>query len=101
MLLLKPWLLAAALLGALGPVAAQDKPAVQYDAELAKSLGANDMGMRNYVLVILKTGPNKMPEGEGRKKMFEGHFANMRRLGLEQKLVLAGPLELHAKIQKQ
>jgi len=27
--------------------AAQDKPAVTYDAELAKSLGANDLGMRN------------------------------------------------------
>lgn len=92
-MLFKRLFVAAALLGALGPVAAQDKPAVQYDAELAKSLGANDMGMRSYVLVILKTGPNKMPEGEGRKKMFEGHFANMRRLGAENKLVLAGPLD--------
>ena len=85
--------LAAVLLGVLGPVAAQDKPAVRYDPELAKSLGANDNGMHSYVLVILKTGPNKMPEGEGRKKMFEGHFANMRRLGAEKKLVLAGPLD--------
>jgi len=93
MLLLKRFYLAAALIGALGPAAAQDKPAVQYDAELAKSLGANDMGMRSYVLVILKTGPNKVPEGEARKKMFEGHFANMRRLGAEKKLVLAGPLD--------
>jgi len=93
MLIMKRLFLAAALMGALGPAAAQDKPAVTYDAELAKSLGANDMGMRNYVLVILKTGPNRMPDGEGRKKMFEGHFANMRRLGLEKKLVLAGPLD--------
>src|SRR5689334_4311256 len=94
MLLLKRFCVAAALLGALGPVAAQDNPAaVPYDAALAKSLGANDMGMRSYVLVILKTGPNRMAEGEGRKKMFEGHFANMRRLGAEKKLVLAGPLD--------
>jgi uncharacterized protein YciI len=84
---------AAALLASLGPAAAQDKAAVPYDAELAKSLGANDMGMRNYVFVILKTGPNKMPEGEGRKKMFAGHFANMGRLAAEKKLVLAGPLD--------
>jgi hypothetical protein len=47
MLLLKRFCLVVALLGTLGPVAAQDKPAVQYDAELAKSLGANDMGMRS------------------------------------------------------
>lgn len=93
MLLLKRFCLAAVLIAALGPAAAQDKPAVHYDAELARSLGANDMGMRSYVLVILKTGPNKMPEGEGCKKMFEGHFANMRRLGAEKKLVLAGPLD--------
>lgn len=92
-MLLKRFFLSAALLGALGPVAAQDKPAVQYDAALAKSLGADDMGMRSYVLVILKTGPNKMTDKEGRKKMFEGHFANIKRLASEKKLVLAGPLD--------
>jgi uncharacterized protein YciI len=93
MLLLKRFCAAAALLGALGPVAAQDKPAVQYDAALAKSLGADDMGMRQYVLVILKTGPDKMADAEGRKKMFAGHFANINRLAAEKKLVLAGPLD--------
>jgi uncharacterized protein YciI len=81
------------LLGALGTAAAQDKPAVPYDTELAKSLGADDMGMHQYVLVILKTGPNKMPKGEGRDKMFAGHFANINRLASEKKLVLAGPLD--------
>jgi uncharacterized protein YciI len=81
------------LLGVLGTAAAQDKPAVPYDAELAKSLGADDMGMHQYVLVILKTGPNKMPKGEGRDKMFAGHFANINRLASEKKLVLAGPLD--------
>lgn len=91
--IMKRLFLAAALMGALGPAAAQDKPAVTYDADLAKSLGANDMGMRNYVLVILKTGPNKMTDAEGRKKMFAGHFANIQRLAAEKKLVLAGPLD--------
>jgi uncharacterized protein YciI len=89
----KRFLVAAALLGALGPVSAQDQPAVQYDAALAKSLGADDMGMRSYVLVILKTGPKKMADGDERKKMFAGHFANIQRLAAEKKLVLAGPLD--------
>jgi uncharacterized protein YciI len=93
MLLLKRFGAAAVLLGALGPAAAQDQPAVKYDAALARSLGADDMGMRSYVLVILKTGPNKMADGEGRKKMFAGHFANIQRLAAEKKLVLAGPLD--------
>ena len=67
--------------------------AVQYDAELAKSLGGNDNGMRPYVLVILKTGPTKMAPGPERDKMFKGHFANMERLAAEKKLAFAGPLD--------
>jgi uncharacterized protein YciI len=82
-----------ALLGALGPVAAQDKPAVQYDAELAKSLGADERGMRSYVLVILKTGPTRVPDGAARTAMFKGHFANIQRLAAEKKLVFAGPFD--------
>jgi uncharacterized protein YciI len=83
----------AALLGALGPAAAQHAPATQYDAELAKSLGADERGMRSYVLVVLKTGPAKMPEGPARTAMFQGHFANIQRLAAEKKLVLAGPFD--------
>lgn len=80
----------------LNPAAAQGVPAApasSYDAELAKSLGADDRGMRGYVLVILKTGPNKVPEGPERTKMFQGHFANMTRLAADKKLVVAGPLD--------
>ncbi len=68
-------------------------PTPAYDAALAASLGADERGMRQYVLVILKTGPNKMTDAEGRKKMFAGHFANMERLAAQKKLVLAGPLD--------
>jgi uncharacterized protein YciI len=68
-------------------------PAPQYDAEMAKSLGADERGMRPYVMVILKSGPKRMPDGAERTKMFEGHFANIRRLAGEKKLALAGPLD--------
>lgn len=64
-----------------------------FDAELAKQLGADERGMRPYVLVILKTGPNKVPAGPERDEMFKGHFANMGRLAAEKKLALAGPLD--------
>jgi len=88
--------LAAALLAitcavASGPVAATDKPV--YDAELARSVGADERGMRPYVLVILKTGPKRMPAGAERDAMFKGHFANIVRLSEDGKLVLAGPLD--------
>jgi hypothetical protein len=64
-----------------------------YDAALAASLGANENGMRSYVLVLLKTGPRTMPKGAARDEMFKGHFANIGRLAGEKKLVLAGPLD--------
>ena len=82
-------LLMLAMLGAalsLQPVRAQD-------VDLAKSLGANENGMRSYVLVLLRTGPTRVPDGPQRDAMFKGHFANMERLGKEKKLVMAGTLD--------
>jgi uncharacterized protein YciI len=69
-------------------------PAPAYDAALAKRLGADERGMRRYVLVILKSGTKPpVPEGEPRKTMFAGHFANIQRLADGGKLVLAGPFD--------
>ena len=88
------------LLAATQPATAQTKPAEpapqsrpQYEAELAKSLGGDDQGMRGYVLVILKTGPTKVTDKAARAKMFEGHFANINKLAAEKKLAVAGPLD--------
>lgn len=64
-----------------------------FDESLAKSLGADERGMRPYVLVILKTGPTRVPAGPERDEMFKGHFANMKRLAAEGKLATAGPLD--------
>jgi uncharacterized protein YciI len=75
------------------PAAGAQQPDAGYDEALAKRLGADDYGMRGYVLVVLKTGPNKLPPGLERDEMFRGHFANMKRLSDEGKLVLAGPFD--------
>lgn len=86
----------AALLFLPGSAPAADEPAAvspAFDEALAESLGADDFGMRQYVLVILKTGPTPMPAGEARDAMFRGHFANMKRLAAEGKLAVAGPLD--------
>ncbi|MDB6162819.1 MAG: YcII domain protein [Xanthomonadaceae bacterium] len=69
------------------------EPAPSYDAALAQRLGADQRGMRTYVLVILKTGPTPVSDGEERKAMFAGHFANIERLAAAGKLVLAGPFD--------
>ena len=64
-----------------------------YDAELAKRLGADKIGMRKYVLAILKTGPNDatITDKAARAELFKGHFGMINRLAEEGKLSLAGP----------
>lgn len=73
------------------PVAPSGKRAPVFDAELAARHGADERGMRRYVLVILKTGPKRMPDGDARQAMFAGHFANITRLADEGRLAVAGP----------
>jgi uncharacterized protein YciI len=62
-----------------------------YDETLAKKLGADDLGMRDYVFVILKTGENKTTDKEELSKLFRGHMENIQRLVKEGKLIVAGP----------
>lgn len=63
-----------------------------FDAELAKKLGADERGMKMYVLCILKTGPKDGEiKGDERKAIFAGHFENIGRLAEEGRLVAAGP----------
>lgn len=64
----------------------------RYDSALARKLGADDYGMKNYVLVMLKTGSAEVTEKTIRDSLFAGHFANINRLAEEGKLVVAGPL---------
>lgn len=72
---------------------AQADPPPNYDPTLATAVGADENGMRRYVFVVLKTGPTRMPDGPQRDDMFKGHFANMKRLAAQGKLVLAGPFD--------
>lgn len=88
---LQPMLAALLVLAALPARAQAPAPAPAFDPELAARVGADDYGMRGYVLVILKSGPTPVPEGPARQEMFAGHFANMERLAGEGVLVLAGP----------
>ena len=63
-----------------------------FDPELAKRVGADARGMKHYILCILKTGPKDAEvQGDERKKIFAGHFANIGNLAEEGKLVVAGP----------
>ncbi len=83
----------ATLLGIFVNAQTAEKPRnAQFDAELAKKLGADKYGMKSYVLAILKTGPKDAEIiGKEREEMFKGHMANMSRLAAEGKLAVAGP----------
>jgi uncharacterized protein YciI len=62
-----------------------------YDEKLAKSLNADEYGMKQYVFCILKTGSNTSATAEEKSNLFKGHMANITRLAKEGKLVVAGP----------
>ena len=64
----------------------------QYNKALADSLGADEYGMKMYVLVILKTGENKTTDKATIDSLFKGHMANIGRLAANGKLVVAGPM---------
>lgn len=83
-------LLVLILLSFAAVVAVAEEPV--FDPELAKKLGADERGMKSYVLCILKTGPKDAEvKGDERKAIFAGHFANIGQLSKEGKLAVAGP----------
>lgn len=62
-----------------------------YDSALAKKLGADEYGMRQYVLAFLKRGPNRGQDSSTAARLQKAHMENIGRMANEGKLVLAGP----------
>ncbi len=73
--------------------ATSGKSEMKYDQKLADSLGADERGMRTYMLVILKTGPQDavITDKKQREELFKGHFANMGEMEKSGNLKMAGP----------
>ena len=65
--------------------------AIAYDSILAEKLGADQYGMRSYVIAFLKPGPNRDQDSTTAVNLQKAHRANINRLADEGKLVLAGP----------
>lgn len=59
--------------------------------ELAEELGADEYGMRHYVMAFLKAGPIRDQNEEDAAAMQKAHLANISRMADEGQLVLAGP----------
>lgn len=81
--------------GSLHAVAQSDNSV--YDKALADSLGADEYGMKMYVLVMLKTGTNTTESKAVTDSLFQGHMKNIGRLVEMKKLVVAGPLQKNDK----
>jgi len=71
----------------------QPKPTfpVMYNAELAQKLGADDLGMKKYVIAFLKAGPVKLTDSLQISELQKAHLKNISRMIDEGKLILADP----------
>jgi len=72
-------------------IATSDTTDSKYNAELAAELGADDYGMKQYVMAFLKSGPNRDQDPEAAQEIQAGHMAHIASMAESGKLVLAGP----------
>lgn len=64
----------------------------EYDPKLAEEVGADQYGMKKYVIAFLYRGDRVSEYSESeRSKLQESHLANINRMAEEGKLVMAGP----------
>ncbi len=68
-----------------------------YDSLLAQKYGADQYGMKPYVMAFLKTGPNAPKDSAHSAELQAAHMNNIGRLAEEGKLVVAGPFYGEAK----
>ncbi len=76
------------------PAVAQTKEQAQetaVDTALARQLGADEYGMRNYVVAFLKAGPNRNQDSATAVSLQRAHLRNIRRMAREGILAIAGP----------
>lgn len=69
----------------------EEEQGVVFDSLQAAKVGADDYGMKQYVMAFLKRGPNRDRSKEESDKLQRAHLDNIGKLAKDGKLVLAGP----------
>lgn len=69
----------------------EDVQSTSFDSIKASQYGADQYGMKKYVMAFLKRGPNKSLDSVKRMELQRAHMDNIGRLAKKGKLVLAGP----------
>ena len=62
-----------------------------YDSLKAAAYGADDYGMKRYVMAFLKRGPNRDIPQDSAARLQQAHLANIIRMAEAGQLVMAGP----------
>ena len=62
-----------------------------YDSALAAKYGADEYGMKSYVMAFLKSGPNRELDSTKANELFVKHMENIQRMAENGDLILAGP----------
>ncbi len=62
-----------------------------FDSLKAAQYGADDYGMKTYVMAFLKRGPNRDLDSTKKAELQKAHLKNISRMAEEGNLVLAGP----------
>lgn len=62
-----------------------------FDVQMAEELGADDYGMRQYIMAFLKSGPNREWSEQEADSLQAAHMANIGKMAEDGKLVMAGP----------
>ncbi|MCG8328165.1 MAG: YciI family protein [Chitinophagales bacterium] len=70
---------------------ATSEESMGFDDALAQEVGADDYGMRQYVMAFLKAGPNRSQDSLEAARLQRAHLDNITRMAEGGSLVLAGP----------
>ncbi len=63
----------------------------EVNTDYREKWGADEYGMRQYVMALLKEGPNRDQDSTTAANLQKAHLENITRMAEEGKLVIAGP----------